>query len=197
MIEATETELLKLARGRLPGLPLDEIDLLMVEEMGKDISGGGLDPNVVGRTSASWGVKRPRPRISRILVRSLTARSEGNAAGLGLVDAVTERLVAQIDAQATAIGALTSCCPEDAKIPMVFQSEAEAVFALLVTIRPTATDDVRIVHIRNTLDLETLYVSQGCLPHLARDHVTVSRPRGPLAFDASGFLVSPFTPARV
>jgi hypothetical protein len=192
-IEATETELLELARRHMPGLPLDDIDLLVVDEMGKDISGGGLDPNVVGRTSASWGVKRARPRISRIFVRSLTTRSEGNAAGLGLVDAVTTRLVERIDHEATAVGALTACCPEDAKIPMVFPSDRLAIRSLLTTVRPTSPEDVRLVHIKNTLDVATLRVSAGCLPHLSGDGVVVSDASlRALSFDAGGALISPF-----
>jgi len=196
-IEAAEMELLALARRHLPGLPLDDIDLLIVDEMGKDISGGGLDPNVVGRTSASWGVKRARPRVSRIFVRSLTARSEGNAAGLGLVDAVTTRLVAQIDHEATAVGALTACCPEDAKIPMVFSSDRHAIRSLLTTVRPTSAEDIRLVHIRSTLDLATLYVSSGCLAHLSRDEVVIPDPSlRALEFDAAGALISPFATPR-
>ena len=192
-IEATEMDLLELARRHLPGLPLDDIDLLIVDEMGKDISGGGLDPNVVGRTSASWGVKRSRPRVSRIFVRALTARSEGNAAGLGLVDAITTRLVAQIDHEATAVGALTACCPEDAKIPMVFLSDRHAVRSLLTTVRPASADDVRLVHIKSTLDLATLHVSAGCLAHLSEDEVAISDPAlRAMRFDVAGALISPF-----
>lgn len=192
-IESTEMELLELARRHLPGLPLDDIDLLIVDEMGKDISGGGLDPNVVGRTSASWGVKRSRPRVSRILVRSLTERSEGNAAGLGLVDAITTRLVGQIDHEATAVGALTACCPEDAKIPMVFSSDRHAIRSLLTTVRPTSAEDIRLVHIKNTLDLATLYVSSGCLTHLSEDEVVIPDPSmRALGFDDAGALISPF-----
>jgi hypothetical protein len=193
-IEPVEMQLLELARRHLPGLPLDDIDLLIVDEMGKDISGGGLDPNVVGRTSASWGVKRARPRVSRIFVRSLTARTEGNAAGLGLVDATTPRLIDQIDHEATAVGALTACCPEDAKIPMVFPSDRVAIRNLLTTVRPTSADDVRLVHIKNTLDLATLYVSSGCLALLSRDDVDIPDPSMmALSFDDAGALISRFT----
>lgn len=195
-IESVEMQLLELARRHLPGLPLDDIDLLIVDEMGKDISGGGLDPNVVGRTSASWGAKRARPRVSRIFVRSLTARSEGNAAGLGLVDAVTRRFIERIDHEATAVGALTACCPEDAKIPMVFPSDRVAIRNLLTTVRPAATDDVRVVHIKNTLDLGALSVSSGCLALLSRDEVDIPDPSlQALSFDDAGALISRFAGA--
>ena len=197
-LEPTEIGLLELARRHLPGLPLDDIDLLIVDEMGKDISGGGLDPNVVGRTSASWGVKRARPRVSRIFVRTLTERSEGNAAGLGLVDAITVRLVDQIDHEATAVGALTACCPEDARIPMVFPSDLHAIRSLLATVRPTSANDVRLVHIRNTLDVATLYVSSGCLAHLSKNEgVVADQALRALGFDDAGALISPFATTQV
>jgi hypothetical protein len=196
-IEATEMELLRLARRHHPGLPLDDIDLLIVDEMGKDISGGGLDPNVVGRTSASWGVRRPRPRVSRIFVRDLSRRSEGNAAGLGMVDAITTRVVEKIDHRATAVGALTACCPEDAKVPMVFPTDRDAILSLLSTVRPTSTDDLRLVHIRNTLELGVLFVSSGCLDSLlSRDAIELDRTPRALAFDGTGWLISPFSAAR-
>lgn len=192
-IEATDAKLLTIARRHLPCLPIDDLDLLIVDEMGKDISGGGLDSNVIGRSSAAWSVKRERPRISRIFVRGLTPRTEGNAAGLGMVDAVTARFVEQIDHEATSVGALTACCPEDARIPMTFATERDVIRNLLTTVRPTTVDDVRVAHIRNTQDLERLFVSAGCLGHLAADKVTVaSRPIGPPTFDAEGTLISPF-----
>lgn len=191
-IEATEMELLNLARQHLPRLPLDDIDLLIVDEMGKDVSGGGLDPNVVGRAGTTWGVRRERPRISRIFVRSLTPHSRGNAAGLGLVDAVTTRLVDQIDYEATAVGALTACCPEDTKIPMVFASDRVAIRSLLTTVRPATREDLRLVLIRNTRDLATLWVSTGCLARLPQGRTAVADPAPrPLVFDEAGWLVWP------
>lgn len=98
--ERVEPELLERARGLLPRLPLDEIDVLVVDEMGKDISGAGMDPNVTGR-SAGWSIARPSPRIGRIVMRSLTEATEGNASGMGLVDCASRRMVEQIDLDAT------------------------------------------------------------------------------------------------
>lgn len=192
-IERTEGELLDLARQHLPGLPLDDIDILVVDEMGKEISGGGLDSNVIGRSGAAWAIKRPRPRISRIFVRDLTDASEGNAAGLGMVDAVTTRLIAKVDASATAMNAFTSCSPEDAKIPAVFASDRDAVLSLLTTVRPTTLADLRLVYIKNTQDLDSLWVSGGCRSCLASvGHVSVRAEPSELEFDNAGDLVSPF-----
>ena len=191
-IEATEIELLKVARAHLPGLPVDDIDLLLVDEMGKEISGAGLDPNVVGRTSAAWAPKRERPSVSRIFVADLTAASEGNAAGLGVVDAVSLSFLAGLDIAATAVNAFTSCCPEDARIPAVFHSAQDAILSLLTTMRPVPPEDVRIVYIRNTMALDRVWVSVGCLDQIDEAKAVVSPAARELAFDQTGKLVSPF-----
>ena len=135
------------ARALLPGLPVDDIDLLVVDEMGKDISGAGLDPNVIGRTIGSWSVRRSRPRIARIFARALTAASHGNACGLGFVDVATPRLVEAIDLEATAVNAITACTPEDVRLPLTLPSERDAMATALATIRSHEVEDVRIVQI--------------------------------------------------
>jgi hypothetical protein len=191
-IEATEIELLKVARAHLPGLPVDDIDLLIVDEMGKEISGAGLDPNVIGRSSAAWSPKRERPRVSRIFVAELTAASEGNAAGLGVVDAVSASFLDRIDIAATAVNAFTSCCPEDARIPAVFRTARDAVLSLLTTVRPSVPEDLRIVYIRNTMALDPIWVSVGCLDQIDESKAAVSPAARELKFDRAGRLVSPF-----
>jgi hypothetical protein len=195
-IEAVDRDLLGLARLHLPGIPVDDIDLLIVDEMGKEISGNGLDPNVVGKAAPSYSAPRSRPRVSRIFVRDLTAATEGNASGLGVTDAITTRLLERIDAKATAVNAFTSCAPEDAKMPAVFASDRDAIMSLLTTIRPTTAEDLRLVHIRNTMDLEQVWVSAGCLGQLpAPPAVSVGETPRELVFGAAGDLVSPFTGA--
>ena len=190
-MEATEIELLKKARHYLPKLPLDEIDLLIVDEMGKDISGAGLDPNVVGgKGICAWSASRPWPEITRIFVRDLTRATEGNASGMGMVHVTTPRLVNKIDLQATAINAITASCPEDCRIPLTLPTEKEAVATALRTIRPYTLKDVRIVHIKNTRELNHLKVSRGCLPDLENNPGIVIDPvSAAMAFDESGNLL--------
>ena len=190
-MEATEIELLKKARKYLPKLPLDEIDLLIVDEMGKDISGAGMDPNVVGgKGSCEWSANRPWPKITRIFVRDLTRATEGNASGLGMVHVTTPRLVNKIDLQATAINAITASCPEDCRIPLTLPTEKEAVATALKTIRPYTLKDVRIVHIANTRELNHLKVSRGCLADLENNPGIVIEPvPAAMAFDGSGTLI--------
>ena len=189
-MEAVETRLLKKAYACLPGLPLDTIDLLIVDEMGKDISGAGLDPNVIGgRGVCSWSDDRPLPDITRIFVRDLTEASKGNAMGLGRVHVATQKLVNRIDRQVTAVNAITACCPEDCRIPLTLATEKEAVTAALLTIRSYTPEDLRVVHIRNTRDLTQMLVSQGCLPDLAgKTRIRIFPHGAPMAFDRAGQL---------
>ena len=193
-IERTELALQETARRLLPGLPLDDIDLLIVDEMGKDVSGAGLDPNVIGRSLGPWQVKRERPRITRIFVRDLTAASEGNGCGLGFVDVTTPQLVEKVDLEVTAVNAITACFPEDVRLPLTMPTDRDAVDAMLGTLRPFTTEDLRLVHIRNTLALEHIVVSQGCLASLdGRPDVVIERRPQRLCFDENGGLVSPLS----
>ena len=189
-IVAVETALLKSARQYLPTLPLDKIDLLVVDELGKDISGEGIDPNVVGRDVCTCGARRSSPKITRIFVRDLTKASEGAALGIGQADFTVKRLVDKIDFAVTAVNCLTSCCPESGMVPLTFATDKEAVAAALKTIRPYTMRDLRLVHIKNTLDLACLLVSEGCLADLAgRADVTVDPSSLRLNFDRSGNLI--------
>jgi len=189
--EHGESKLLDYARTLLPRLPLDDIDVLLVDEIGKDVSGAGMDPNVTGRTAGCWSVARQSPRITRLVALRLTAGSEGNAVGIGAVDVASRRLVEAVDLPATAMNDLVSCAPEDCKLPLTFADDRQALLAALGTLRPYTIDDLRLVHIRNTLSLQHLEVSPGCLPHLRRDlDVAVTEAPLPLTFDANGDLVS-------
>jgi hypothetical protein len=196
-IECAELALQSVAQTLLPGLPLDDVDLLIVDEMGKDISGAGLDPNVIGRTIGAWSVPRTRPRIARIFVRALTPASHGNACGLGFVDVATARLIEAIDLEATAVNAVTSCMPEDVRLPLTLATERDAVAVALATIRPHGVDDLRIVQITNTSEVTRLLVSQGSLAALEeREHIEIGTHSLRLEFDAGGNLLSPLRPRQ-
>lgn len=160
-IEPMETGMMTFARSLLPGLPMDDIDLLVVDEMGKNISGEGIDPNVVGRDCCSYGVRRDRPRITRIFVRDLSDASAGGALGIGQADFCLRRLVDKIDMPGTYVNCLTACCPEAARIPMTFDTDAEAITAALASVRPCSAEDIGMVRIKNTMELETLMVSEA------------------------------------
>lgn len=192
-IEAVETELLKKARAYLPTLPLNDIDLLIVDEMGKDISGEGIDPNVVGRDVCECGARRSLPKITRIFVRDLTEGSEGSALGIGQADFTTQRLVDKIDFEVTAVNCLTCCCPESGRVPLTYPNDRQALAAAMMTVRPYTPSDIRIVYIKNTLELNRLLVSEGCLPNLTnRRNLEIEPEELVLEFDDAGNLVSPF-----
>jgi hypothetical protein len=184
-IEKTEIELLKQAKSNTPRLPLDEIDMLIVDEIGKEISGGGLDPIVTGRVTGIFAMKRERPRVTRIFIRDLTEASQGNAIGIGQADFTTQRLVEKIDKEATAINCIAGCCPEEAKIPIAYTNDRDALLSALTTIRQCPIAELRIVRIKNTRDLETLYISEGCVPYL-KGEVTGETDYMPFEFDDSG-----------
>jgi len=186
-IATTEPELLSISRKCFPRLPLDEIDLLIVDAIGKEISGSGMDPIVTGRRPCAHSPRRPWPKIGRILVRDITEASEGNGTGIGQADFTTQRAVDKIDAEITAVNCVTACCPEDGKIPLTYPDDRRAVEAALMTLRPFECDDLRMVHIKNTLELENLVVSTACLHDLTDDCRVKSADRS-LAFDEDGDL---------
>lgn len=191
MFPKAEEALLTQAREYFPQLPLDAIDLLIIDEIGKDISGNGMDPNVTGRVSSPFVQKPPGPNVTRIFVRNLTSVSEGNAIGIGDADFTTQRLVDKIDFHTTAMNCITSCGPEGGRVPLTYATDREAIAAALETIRPYTLQDLKIVHIKNTLALGTIMVSQGCLMHLGdRLDVSIDNVSFPLEFDSAGNLVS-------
>ena len=124
-------------------------------------------------------------------MRDLTDGSEGSALGIGQVDFTTRRLVDKMNFEVTLVNAITACCPESAKIPLSFQTDREAVAAALKTLRPYHPEDVRIVHIKNTLELTHLMVSVGCLDLLkGKIDPIIGEADVELEFDSSGNLIS-------
>lgn len=146
----------------LPRIPYPEIDLLIVDEMGKDISGTGMDPNVVMRMKTEhWLQKAPGSKegVRLIYVRDLTEKTHGNAAGIGYADACTERLVSKIDKASTYTNVLTSGMLSKGAIPVSFKTDKEAIDALVAAL-PDPANPV-IVRIRNTADLAEFSISKN------------------------------------
>ena len=154
-----EIELLKEAKRVMGRLLLDEIDILIVDEMGKDISGTGLDSNVTGRSS--WGLPGfVAPPIQRIIVRDLTPATKGNATGIGLADFTTRTCAEKIDPTITYTNAITAHVMQSAKIPIVAENDQQALRAALVTLRGGIPKAPLIVRIKNTKELETIWLSE-------------------------------------
>ena len=190
-IEESERELLTKAKAFLPHIPFDPIDILIVDEMGKDISGTGMDQNVIARTVIPYHQVPTNPKITRIFVRDLSAGSEGNATAIGNADFTTKRLVDKIDRQATYMNAITSSCPEAVRIPPYYDSDREVIDTALNTIGDIEPAKARIVHILNTLKLEEMMISEAMLSDAEQmDHVSIIGSPGQIKFDAQGNLIS-------
>jgi Lactate racemase N-terminal domain len=186
--EPVEERLLVKAKEWLGRLPFREADLLIIDEIGKDISGSGMDTNVVGRKRALRSdtiVNQPNMRY--IFLRGLTAHTHGNACGIGFSDFCTNRLINAMDYQATRINCLTSGYPEGASISVHFDTDREVLENALAIIGTRAMEKARIMHIRNTLMLEEVEVSEPCLKEL-KPVTAFDVIKGPyeLAFDPHG-----------
>jgi len=188
-IEAKEKELLSLAKQMMPKLPFDEIDLLIVDEMGKDISGVGIDPNVTGRNRDIIGTFPHPTHVRRLFVRELTDFSNGNATGIGLADLTTKRLVEKINLGATYMNCITGISIEKASIPMYFETDQEAIRVALGSTGLTPPERSRIVRIKNTLQLDEVEVSEIYGEELEKkpDLEILTGPY-PMVFDSSGNL---------
>lgn len=160
-----EHRLLEKAREMMPRIPFDPLDILIVDEIGKDISGIGMDSNITGRHRDLVGDFFEPPHVKRIFVRDLSRRSQGNGNGIGLADVTTQRLVDALDLDRTYANAITAISPEKAALPIHFSTDRECLNACLETIGQTAREAARIVHIRNTLTLHKMKVSRA----LAKD----------------------------
>ncbi len=180
-----EPELLWQAKKYMPSLPFGRLDLLIVDEMGKDISGSGMDTNVIGRYPVA-GITGG-PRIDQIVALSLTAASEGSGHGMGFADFISARLFAALDLEKTYINGLTNRTSGPAKIPPVMPSDRTAIQA---AVRSCALEDIsaiRAVRIRNTHDLEELYVSPALLGSATRP-LEIRGEAQPMCFDGEGNL---------
>jgi hypothetical protein len=189
--EAREEELLALARRLLPRLPWARADLLIVDQIGKNISGSGMDTNVVGRKRALRGqpATPDQPVMRLIFVRDLTDDTFGNAAGIGLADFTTTRLVRRMNYRDTVINCLTAGYPEGALLPVHFETDREVLDAALAIAGDRPPERARVLRIRDTLHLGDVEASEACLgePNPATRFTTVGTPRPP-EFDPAGNL---------
>mgnify|MGYP001794810119 CR=1 FL=1 len=185
----TEYELIKKAKKHIVHLPFDEVDLLIVDEMGKNISGSGMEPTVHGRLHCLSEPALEKPKIKRIFVRDLTPGSEGNALGIGFADFTTRRLVDKIDFRVTYINCITGIDPEDGRIPITFDTDKEAIDAALNTIGYIEPEAAKVVWIKNTLCLEEMMVSSAYEKQVkAEDNLVVLQDLGKLTFNSQGNL---------
>ncbi len=192
---AHEERLLVEAKALMGRLPLDELDVLVCDRMGKNISGAGIDTNIIGRSVYGYEQGRPwhegLPVIHRIVVRDLADESDGNAVGMGLVDFVPRRFAKKVNEEVTVLNAVTARSPENAKWPIVLETDRDCLRLALATIPERAAGPL-VVHVRDTLELGQVLVSEGCLPLLYdRDDVAIGGPAVAARWDGDT-LLSPF-----
>lgn len=176
-----DAALLERAKALIPRILLDDIDVLVVDEMGKDISGGGMDPNVTGR-NASRSRDFGGPKIRQIVVRDLTVATAGNATGIGAADLTTQRLVAKMDWTKTYVNLVTAGAPAGASLPLVANTDREALFIAMRACPMITPENARIVRIENTLDLGLIWVSEA-LASAVEAHPDMALLGGPFAMD--------------
>ena len=179
-----EKALLKKAGAMMSRIPFDPVDILVVDHIGKDISGIGMDSNVTGRHRDLVGNTMAAPHVKRIFVRDLSAASDGNANGIGLADFTTRRLVERMDRGLTYVNSLAAISPEKAAIPVYFDTDRQCLDACARTCGRPNPYELRIVRIKNTSSLEYLQVSRTLEKEtLACDHLSFVSPWQGLVFD--------------
>jgi hypothetical protein len=194
-----EAALLREARQGMASLPFDRIDVLIVDEAGKNISGTGMDTNVVGRMMIHGVPEFEQPRIRIVVLLDLTDESHGNGAGIGIADVITTRVAGKLDLRATYVNALTSGIGgvQRAKMPMCFATDADAICAGLLTCSRGNVSRARVVRIKNTLELDELEVSEALLDEVrTKPALHILSAPAPMAFDAGGNLQFPMQERR-
>jgi hypothetical protein len=177
------------AKEMIGKLYFDEIDVLIIDEIGKNISGAGADPNITGRNCRfiEWEAK---PLVKKIVMLGLTEETHGNAIGLGAADVITMKLFRQLDVAATYANAITSAYLDGAAIPLIMNTEREAIALAVKTVLRVKPQDCKIVRIRDTLELTRIQVSEPLLESVRQNPMrfeVLSAP-SPFAFSEDGTL---------
>ncbi|MBT2689142.1 DUF2088 domain-containing protein [Bacillus sp. ISL-47] len=160
-LEKAEPELLEEAKSLMPKIHFDEFDVLIVDELGKDISGDGMDPNITGNFATPYATGGPD--IKRTVVLGLTEKTHGNANGIGMADMTTKAVVDEIIWEKGYANALTSTVIEVIKLPMVLETKELAVKAAIKTCNAFDLNKVRAVRIKNTLDIGEIWISESLI----------------------------------
>lgn len=188
---AHEARLLARAKALAPGLPFARLDVLVVDAMGKDRSGTGMDTNVIGRRRISGSPEPDEPAIATLAVLDVTDASHGNCAGIGLADFVPFRVLEKIDLHAMYVNAMTSGLggPQRAQLPIALPTDRDAVAAAVLTCGRADLEGCRLVRVRDTLDLEHLLVSTSLREQVDADPtLEVLGEPAPMTFEESGAL---------
>jgi hypothetical protein len=187
---AREKVLLVEAKSLMPQIIPDNLDLLIVHELGKEISGSGMDPNITGRSASPFFRKPDALKVQRIVVLNLTAATKGNACGIGVADLTTKKVVDAMDRDYTYINAITSGVLATARIPIHMPTDQEAIQLALKTCARVEHPRSRIIWIKNTLSLEKILASETMLPEIkANPQLEVLGEPKAMQFDGKGNLL--------
>jgi hypothetical protein len=188
-----ETELLEMAWERMPRLPFDELDVLVVDQLGKDVSGQGMDTNVTGRRHFTINEPEPEsPDIKRLYLRGYTTRTEGNAMGMGQADLAHADVLEGLDWSKSLINAITASTVRGVRLPPVVETDRAGLLAALGTIGPVPGETARVLRVTDTMRLKRCYASTALI-EAARERAdlrVVSDP-APVEFDDEGAFVAP------
>jgi len=173
-----DAELLELAKASIPKLLFKNIDLLIVDEIGKNISGAGMDPNVTGRPVEFIEGFNIGPDIGRIMLRDLTDVTEGNASGIGIADVTTQRVLAKMDWTKTYVNIVTAGVLDGAKMPIIANNDRDAIGIGIRGCPGVSSETARIVRISNTLDMNTVWASEPMMDEISAssDLAALSKP---------------------
>ncbi len=187
--EEQEPSLLNEARSLMPTLPFHELDILIVGELGKEISGTGMDTNIIGRVGIAGEGNFGAFKARYIIVLGLTEASHGNALGIGLADFTTARVMNAIDYPVMRQNVITSTFIERGNIPLAFPSDRQAIEAALRCLRQDEATSARIAYIPDTKNIDRLLVSENLLPELqGKENIKIIRRPRELPFDQAGNL---------
>lgn len=187
-----EQEILNIARSYMPTLPrVAAADVLIVDRIGKDISGDGADPNVINRDVAGViDFTDATPKIQRYIVRGLTKDTDGNATGIGMFDFTLRRLVDEMDPIPTSMNMITAKSPQGARVPITVETDRQALQLAIASALKVPDGEARIIRIKDTKSLETVWLSENLLPEVADDPaITILGAPRDIAFDPSGMFV--------
>jgi len=184
-----DQKLLIEAKANMPRIMFDPMDVLIVDRIGKEITGMGMDPNIIGRFTTPY--ISGGPNVSKLVVFDLTDETKGNAAGIGLADFTTRRLVNRIDFEKMYANSITSTVSLPSKLPMIMETEEEAVMAAIKTSNAKDLAKLRLVRIQDTLHIEEFWISEALLDEaLANPAVSVCGELEPMRFDESGYCIN-------
>ena len=183
-----EAELLETAWERMPKLPFNELDVLIVDRIGKDVSGQGMDTNVTGRRHFTINEPEPEsPDVKRIYVRGFTGKTKGNAMGMGAADFVHRDLLADLNTSKSLINAITASTVRGVRLPPVVETDRAGLTATLGTIGPVAGNEARVLRITDTMRLQRCYASKPLIEAARdRDDLQVIDEPEPVTFDEAG-----------